>query len=206
MTGQTSNTLQRLPERVSRYLSWLAGGFILFGCSLPITIDVIARLLFNRGLVDSFNISGYSFAACIGLGLAFTVTRKANIRIDLATSLLPARWRVAADLAAAIGLAIMASALAWFAWGTFSHSWDMGTRSISSLRIPVAIPQAVWFAGLAWFAVVAVLVPLNAILSLVSGNRDEVDRLIRPADVSLEIEQSGGSTISGAPKLEGVAR
>ena len=63
---------------MASWAAWAAGAIVLVGCSFLITIDVITRFLFKRGMVESFEISGYALAACIGLGLAFTVTSKAN--------------------------------------------------------------------------------------------------------------------------------
>ena len=72
-----------LPQRISRIFAWLAGACILFGCGALISADVITRFIFKRGMIESFEISGYMLAACIGLGLAFTVTSKSNIRVDI---------------------------------------------------------------------------------------------------------------------------
>lgn len=32
-----------LPQRISRVLAWVAGAVILFGCAVPITVDVGMR-------------------------------------------------------------------------------------------------------------------------------------------------------------------
>ena len=71
-----------LVNRISRWLAWIAGAVVLFGCAVPITIDVLSRYFFNRSAVESFEISGFGLAACIGLGMAHTVTTKAHIRVD----------------------------------------------------------------------------------------------------------------------------
>ena len=78
-----------LSERISRWLAWVAGAVILFGCAVPVAIDVIARAVLGRTLVESFEISGYALAVCIGLGMGYTVTTKANIRVDILTARLP---------------------------------------------------------------------------------------------------------------------
>ena len=109
------------PQRVSRILAWVAGAVVLVGCSGLITIDVITRFLFKRGMVESFEISGYALAACIGLGLAFTVTSKSNIRVDILLDAFPRRVRVVCDLLASASLALIAVALAWFCWGTWRN-------------------------------------------------------------------------------------
>lgn len=180
-----------LPQRISRILAWVAGAIVLFGCSLLITIDVVTRYLFKRGMVESFEISGYALAACIGLGLAFTVTSKAHIRVDVLLAALPDRLRVVCDLLASIALALIAVALAWFAFDTLAQSWRLGARSISQLQTPMVIPQGVWVVGIVWFACMAVLIPIQAVMRLLAGDRAGFDALIGSQRVSDEIAQSG---------------
>lgn len=192
--------------RISRILAWVAGATILLGCSLPITIDVIARLVLNRGLVESFEISGYALAACIGLGMAFTVTTKANIRVDILTARLPTSLRAATDLIAALALAVVAAALGWFAWGTLAQSWAMDARSISRLQVPIVLPQGIWWLGLAWFACVAALAPVLAILRLVRGDRVGFDALVGPVSLDDEIDQTGHEVSAAQAMPEAMRR
>jgi TRAP-type C4-dicarboxylate transport system permease small subunit len=180
-----------LPQRVSRILAWVAGAIILFGCSGLITIDVITRYFFKRGMVESFEISGYALAACIGLGMAFTVTSKSNIRVDILLDALPDRARVACDIVASVSLSVIAVALAWYSFGTLQQSWAMGAKSVSMLQTPMVLPQGIWWAGLFWFACMAVLIPIQAISRLLGGNRAGFDALIGSLRVVEEIEQAG---------------
>jgi TRAP-type C4-dicarboxylate transport system permease small subunit len=179
-----------LPQRISRILAWVAGSVILFGCAVPITIDVISRLLFNRSIVDSFEISGYGLAACIGLGLAYTVTTKAHIRVDFIAAQFPFPLRAACDLLAAAALALVAGALAWFAWGTLAQSWAMDARSMSQMRVPMILPQGLWWIGLFWFACMAVLAPVQAIVRLIRGDRAGFDAAIGSTSIDTEIEEA----------------
>ncbi|GGE28284.1 C4-dicarboxylate ABC transporter permease [Primorskyibacter flagellatus] len=179
-----------LIENVSRWLAWAAGAVILFGCALPITVDVLSRYFLNRSAVESFEISGFGLAACIGLGMAHTVTTKAHIRVDFAVARLPFPLRAACDLLAACVLAVVAGALAWFAWKTAAQSYAMGAQSMSLLRIPMVIPQGIWWVGLFWFAFVAVLAPLRAVLRLVRGDREGFNELVGSADINAEIDEA----------------
>jgi len=181
---------EALPNRISRWLAWVAGAVILFGCALPITIDVFMRYFFNRGAVESFELSGFALAACIGLGMGYTVTTKAHIRVDFLVARLPYPVRAACDLLAACVLALVAGALAWFAWGTVSQSWAMGARSMSVLRIPMVIPQGLWWIGLFWFACVATLAPVQAVIRLARGDRAGFDAAIGAASLDAEIDDA----------------
>jgi TRAP-type C4-dicarboxylate transport system permease small subunit len=179
------------PQRVSRLLAWAAGACILIGCGLLISLDVVTRAIFRRGVIESFEISGYAFAAAIGLGMAFAVASKSHIRVDIALGVLPKGWRAPCDLLASAALALVALALAWYCWGTLAQSIDMNAKSVSSMQTPMAVPQSVWFAGLFWFAAMAVIVPLQALARLLAGDRAGFDALVGSLRVDEEIEQAG---------------
>jgi TRAP-type C4-dicarboxylate transport system permease small subunit len=190
-----------LPQRISRILAWIAGAVILFGCAGLITIDVVTRYFFKRGMVESFEISGYALAACIGLGMAFTVTSKANIRVDILLDALPDKMRVICDMLSALSLTLIAVTLAWFTFGTLQQSWSMNAKSISVLQTPMILPQGIWWVGLFWFAFMAVLVPVQAVARLVSGDRKGFDALVGSLRVTEEIEQAGaGGALKGEAK------
>jgi TRAP-type C4-dicarboxylate transport system permease small subunit len=178
-------------DRITRWLAWIAGATILLGCGGLITIDVVTRAIFRRGVVESFELSGYALAVGIGLGLASTVTAKANIRVDILLDLFPRGLRRAADLLAAIALAVIAVALAWYCWGTVQQSWRMDAKSVSSLQTPMVIPQGLWWIGIFWFAVVAVLAPIRALRRLLAGDVAGFDARIGSLRVEEEISQSG---------------
>ncbi len=179
------------PQRISRILAWIAGAVILFGCAGLITIDVITRYLFKRGMVESFELSGYALAACIGLGMGFTVTSKANIRVDILLDALPDPVRVACDIIASAALAVVAAALAWYSFGTLQQSYAMGARSVSLLQTPMILPQGIWCVGLFWFACMAVLIPVQAVARLARRDRKGFNALVGSLQVVEEIEQAG---------------
>ena len=183
-----------LPQRISRWLAWVAGAVILFGCAVPITLDVSMRYFFNQSAIDSFEISSYGLAACIGLGMAYTVTTKAHIRVDFLVARLPFPLRAACDLLAALALAMVAAALAWFAWGTVAQSWSMGARSMSQMRVPLILPQGIWWIGLFWFACMAVLAPVQAVLRLLRGDRAGFDAAVGSSDLDAEIAEAVHAT------------
>lgn len=186
-----------LTRQVSRILAWIAGAAILFGCAVPITIDVVSRFVLNRTLLESFEISGYALAACIGLGMGYTVSTKANIRVDFLTQRLPPRIRLAFDLAAAAALAAVAAALAFYTWGTLQQSWSMGARSMSILQVPLILPQGIWWLGLFWFACIAVLTPVLALARLLRGDPAGAKRLVGATDLAEELDMIGADKRAG---------
>ena len=184
-------SLNNVLERISLWLAWLAGGIIIFGCAVPICLDVVSRALTGSTLVESFEISGYALAACIGLGMGYTVTTKANIRVDILTAKLPKSLRRAVDFIASIALAVTALGLAYFTFDVLFDSWKLDARSVSTLRVPLIIPQSVWWLGLVWFATVAVLTPLYALSRLFAGGTQDFDAALSSSSLTEELEQIG---------------
>lgn len=172
-------------------MAWIAGAVILFGCAVPIATDVMTRALLGRTVLESFEISSYAFAICIGLGMGFTVTSKANIRVDILSAKLPRHLRIVFDLAAAAALAFTALALAWYSFDVLAQSWKLGARSESTLRVPLLLPQSIWWLGFVWFATVACLTPLFAIARLMARDLTGAEALVSNPDLSDEIKDIG---------------
>ncbi len=177
--------------RISRYLAWLSGGILLVGCAGAITVDVVLRYFLNRTVVESFEISGYAFAAAVALGMAYTVSCKSNIRIDLLANRLPLLPRVILDLVAHLAIVAVAATIAWYALQTWLQSLKLDAKSITILQVPLILPQGIWLAGLIWFALFAAIVAWYAARQLMRGNLAGVQNLIGPATLQEEIEQAG---------------
>lgn len=183
--------VHELTTRLSQWLARLAGAVILFGCAVPIAVDVMTRFVFGHTVLESFEISSYAFAACIGLGMGFTVTSKANIRVDIFSARLPRRLRLIFDLVAACALALTALALAWYSFDVLAQSWKLGARSVSTLQVPMVLPQSIWWIGFVWFATVACLTPVFAVKRLLAGDLQGTEALISNPDLSDEIRDIG---------------
>lgn len=192
-------SLHNALDRITLWLAWLAGAIIIFGCALPICLDVASRAITGSTLVESFEVSGYALAACIGLGMGYTVTTKANIRVDILTAKLPSPLRRAVDMIASASLAITALAMAYFTFDVLSDSWKLGARSVSTLQIPLVIPQSIWWLGLVWFATMAVLTPIYAAARILAGDTRGFDAALSNTSLTDELEQIGMNTKSSEP-------
>jgi TRAP-type C4-dicarboxylate transport system permease small subunit len=108
--------------------------------------------------------------------MAFALTERAHIRLDLLHRLLPARAHGALDVLALAALTPVAGAFAWHGWEVVAESLRLGAVSNTPLAVPVAWPQAVFAAGLTWFALVALLLALAALVALLRADRATLDR------------------------------
>lgn len=68
-------------------------------------------------------------------------------------------------------------------------SYESGSRSQSALETPLAIPQAVWLAGLAFFVAVALLLLARALVAWARGDLDGLFRLIGSKSATVEAKE-----------------
>jgi TRAP-type mannitol/chloroaromatic compound transport system permease small subunit len=149
------------------------GGLVIFACVLLVAGDVLLRNLPGgapEGLrLHSFDLTNFGFAAATAFGFSYALVARAHIRIDILYTLFPLPVRAVLDLAAVASLAAMGSVMAWHAWGVVQASARLGATPNSTLDVPLAVPQALWAAGLTWFALTALLVTAQAVRRLATG-------------------------------------
>lgn len=173
--------------RLSRWLVWL-GGTLLIGSALLVTAEVLLRKFANVSLGGADEISGYAFAVATSLAFSYALYERAHIRVDAAYNMMPRGMQFLADL---LGLALLtgfAAVVAWMGWQLLADTLQHGSRSITPLRTPLAIPQIPWLIGWVLFVVIGVLMFVAAIARWMRGDRDGASRLIGMKTVSEQIE------------------
>ncbi|MBT3700675.1 MAG: TRAP transporter small permease [Alphaproteobacteria bacterium] len=170
-------------ERMSRYLSWAAGSTILF-CAVLVTLDVIARNLFNDNFFESYEITIYLYAITVAFSFSFALVTKTHIRIDVVYAKFPPGWRAGLDIIAIIMLTGLASLMSFYAWSLSIESFklpgpgNLGAVSASDMSVPLVIPQSLWALGLTWFAFVCIVYLLQSLYYFLRGDFATVTKLI----------------------------
>lgn len=155
--------LQAIAAGVSR-AGALVGGAMLLAAAVTICIDIFLRYAFARTVGGADDLSGYALAIAGAWGLSSALLSRSHIRIDTVYVRVKSRAvRAALDVLSLAGLTVFAALVAWHGWGVLRLSYESGSRSQSALEVPLVIPQAVWFAGLAFFLAVALLLLARAI-------------------------------------------
>lgn len=175
--------------RISRWFAWGGGALILASAAL-ITLDVMFRNLTKSTFFESFELSGYAFAISTSFGLAFAFFSKAHIRIEVVYNLLPRTARAWLDVLSVLTLAVIAVVLAYWCTHTMWQNAVSGARSNSTLGLRIAIPQAIWLAGLLWFAVVVTATGVVALLRMLTGRADAVAAELGVSTLDEEIAAS----------------
>lgn len=173
--------------RASRVATWVGGAAMMI-TALIVTFDVLARKLANYSLEGADELSGYAFAVATSWALAYGMLQRANVRIDGIYLAMPVWVRAFMDVAALVALAIYLAALLRSGWILFEDSWTFDSRSISSWRTKLAIPQGLWLLGWLWFAIVLGLVLLRCCIAALRGRPAEVVAVAGVLTLQEEVE------------------
>jgi len=179
MLQQINSGLDRLLVGVDIGSLWMAraaGLLILLTVGL-VTIEVFSRQFFGRSGVHATELTGYIMAISSSWAFAYTLMRKAHIRIDALYLTLPTSVRSVLDLIALLSLALFCILVVGAAFDVTQLSYTGGARANTPLGTPIWIPQVLWLIGLAWFGIAVVLLSLRVLFALLSGNLEDVQKI-----------------------------
>ncbi len=182
-----NNPLARFLMPLARAAAIFSGWCLLVVVALT-CVEIVGRKFFNFSLHGVDEIGGYALAVVCAFGFSYTLLRASHTRIDLAQSHLPARVRAALNAITMAALAAVSLFAAWRGFAELRVSIELMSVSNSPLQTPMWLPQGLWFAGLAMFAIVAIALAVHAVLLLLTG-RGEVNRFYSPAGSADELEQ-----------------
>ena len=181
--------LQSIAAGVSR-AGALVGGVMLLAAAVTICIDIFLRYAFARTVGGADELAGYALAIAGAWGLSMALLSRSHIRIDTVYVRVKSRAvRAALDVLSVAAFAVFAALVAWHGWGVLRLSYESGSRSQSALETPLAIPQAVWLAGLAFFVAVALLLLARALVAWARGDLDGLFRLIGSKSATVEAKE-----------------
>lgn len=192
-----NNPLARFLLPASRAAAIFSGWCLLVVVVLT-CVEIVGRKLFNFSLHGVDEIGGYALAVVCAFGFPYTLLRGNHTRIDLVLSHLPAPVRAALSALTMAALGTVSVFAAWRGFAELRVSIELMSVANSPLQTPMWLPQGLWFAGLAIFAIVAFTLAVHAVLLLLTNFRD-VNRFYSPSGSADELEQiserirSGGS-------------
>ena len=190
------DALIRFTSTASRVGAWFAGALFV-GAAALVSVEVFIRKVFNWSITGIDELSGFALAMGISWGLAFTLLRRAHIRIDTLLVILPVNMRTLLDifgtlLFAGYMLIVMRQGMV-----VLFQSIAVDAKA-TTIPVPMMIPQAVWLAGIVFFVFVAVLLTLRSIIAVLSGDVHTVQNLM--GSRSLQAETSEGTRPNANPE------
>ena len=164
-------------HRTSRVLVWI-GGILILGAAFLVTVEVVLRKVANYSIGGADELSGYAFAVATSLGFAYALFERAHIRVDALLMVLPRSLRIALSF---FGLALLigfAAIIGWQAWALVGDTLQYGSRSITPMRTPLALPQIPWLIGWAFLIVCGIVLFIAALWTLLKGDPAQTERMI----------------------------
>lgn len=167
---------------------------MLFIAALIVTGEIALRKVISPWAGAAYNLTGsdeiasYLFAVGTSWSMAYVLVTKGHVRIDALYGLFGPRARAVMDIIALFVLGV-------FIWIFLERSFLLmqsnffdGVRSNTTLRIPLAIPQAAWVLGFAVFFLVILVAFARALKALVNGDYRTVNEIAGAATQDEEIE------------------
>jgi len=163
-------------RRVNHGIALLTG-VLLLACAAVVLADIVLRQL-GRSFGGTDEISGYVMAIATSWGMAFTLLELGHVRIDILRGRAGRLGRALFDLFAMLMLTGTVSLIAYKCWPVLDRSLAYGSRANTPLETPLALVQIPWFAGWVWFAVMAWLTFIAAVMLVLQGRFDASEAAI----------------------------
>ncbi len=175
-------------KRIESTLANLFGAIFLV-LAFVVTIETLARKVFNFSIQGADELGGYSLA--IGSTIAFTLALagRNHIRVDVFHELFPRRLKAALNWLSAMLLAAMAVLFAAVSVRVLQETLEYRSTAQTPWATPLIVPQSLWYAGLAIFMLVAAGFAVRATWLLFVGRIDELNDEFHPHSVKEELKQ-----------------
>lgn len=164
-------------ERLSS-LALSVGGWAYLAAAGLICFDIVARRLLGFSTGATTELSGYLMAVGMAWGFAGTLYERAHVRIDVLVQKLPLPLRGWLHTGSLLVLTIVAGFFAYGAASLTLDSLDLHATDLSSLQLPLAIPQSLWAAGILLLLLACVALLARSMRGLMSGDHTGVERLL----------------------------
>ena len=174
-------------RKLSLWMTWLGGTLIVLSAFL-VTLEVFLRKVFNVSLGGADEISGYAFGVATALALSFALFERAHIRVDALLGAIPKMLHPFINLIGLLLLTGFAGVVVVMVWDMVGDTLENGSRSITPMRVPLAIPQIPWLLGWMFFVFSGLLIAVVAIRQYLRGDAAGVQDLIGVKSLDEQIE------------------
>jgi TRAP-type C4-dicarboxylate transport system permease small subunit len=186
-TGTTSKTVSA-KERVETVLATVFG-MVFLGLAALVTVETASRKLFNVSLQGADELGGYALAVGSTIAFSLALMGRNHIRVDVFHELLPRKTQAALNWLAIVSLAVFALFIDYVALKVVVDTMQYRSTAQTPWATPLIYPQAVWYAGLVIFSLVASGYAVRATWLLFTGRTDEVLHEFQPKSAKEELKE-----------------
>jgi TRAP-type C4-dicarboxylate transport system permease small subunit len=177
-----------MKDRVESALATVFG-LIFIGLAFLVTVETISRKVFNFSLQGADELGGYALAVGSTIAFSLALMGRNHIRVDVFHEMLPRRLQSVLNWLSIVTLAALGLFIAWVAFKVIGDTMQYRSTAQTPWATPLIYPQAVWYAGLVIFALVATGYALRATSLLFSGREDVLNRDFHPKSAKEELKE-----------------
>lgn len=175
-------------QRVQRVLAW-AFGVMFLALSVVVSIETLARKLFNYSIQGADELGGYTLAAGSVIAFSLGLIGRNHIRVDVFHEHFPKRMQAWLNVLSYVLLAAFAVLLAFVAFNVVADTLAYRSTAPTPWQTPLIWPQSIWYAGLLVFALLAVGYAARAVWLLARGDIDKVNDDFQPKSAKEEVKE-----------------
>lgn len=188
------NPMTRWLGPPTRILAILGGWWLLL-LSFVTCAEILGRKLLGVSLQGVDEVGGYTTAIFSSLAFGWALVSKSHTRVDFLLAHLPDWLRAVLNAAAHALLAALGVFATLRGWDVLDESLLFDSHSVTPLQTPLWIPQSLWLAGIAVFALAAVVLALHSAWLLLA-DRARLNRLYGPMTLEEEVEVEAGAVVA----------
>lgn len=177
---------------VMRRLSDILGitfGWLTMALGAVVTAEIVARKLFNWSMQGADELGGYILAVSACLSFCVALIGRNHMRIDVVHYRLPQRGQAILNWISVTSIALFAFVLAWASFGVIRDTFAYNSSAPTPWATPLKYPQAIWYAGIVAFAIVAGLMASRATYLLATGRIPELVSEFEPKAAKEELKE-----------------
>ena len=180
--------LRGMRDRIETALATVFGTIFL-GLAVVVTVETIARKLFNVSLQGADELGGYALAVGSTIAFSLALMGRNHIRVDVFHDKFPPRVQAAMNWLSIVSLAAFGLFIAWVAFKVIGDTLQYRSTAQTPWATPLIIPQGVWYAGLVIFALVASGYALRATALLFGGRLETLNHDFHPKSAKEELKE-----------------
>lgn len=164
-------------------------GSIFLVLSFVVTIETLARKLFNFSIQGADELGGYSLAVGSTIAFSLALTGRNHIRVDVFHDLFPRGLKAAINWISIVLLAAMGVLFVAVSFRVLAESVQYGSTAQTPWSTPLIYPQSVWYAGLILFMLVALGFAGRATWLLFTRRIDQLNQEFHPKSAKEEVKE-----------------
>jgi len=171
--------------------SWLFG-LMLVGLSGFVSLETLARKIFNFSFQGADELGGYVLAVSGSLAFTIAMLERGHIRLDFVHERLPPRVQGVLNWLSCLLLAVLGLFFARYCYTVISETLDYRSTAATLWATPLIYPQSLWYLALLSFSLASLILALKATGDLIRGDTAALNRRFGPKTVREEVDEEVG--------------